>query len=185
MNSKHLFRRLNLQLFAEGGGGDGGTSAGGEMGVTGGVANHQGQVQVTDADGVTAQNIDRKAEFDKLIKGEYKDLYDEKMQTTIQKRLKGTKETVEKYEALSPMLEMLGKKYGVDPSDTAALSKAIEEDDSYYEEEALEKGIPVEHLKEMRRIDRAFHSPLYPYLDNNGMLCNTRSLSAPDHTRLY
>jgi hypothetical protein len=154
MESKILFQRLNLQLFAEGGGGDGGTSAGGEMGVTEGAANPQGQVQVTDADGTTAQNIDRKAEFDKLIKGEYKDLYDEKMQDTVQKRLKGTKETVQKYEALAPTLEMLSKKYGVDAGDIEALNKAIEEDDSYYEEEALEKGISVEELKRIRKIEK-------------------------------
>jgi hypothetical protein len=154
MESKILFQRLNLQLFAEGGGGDGGTSAGGEMGVTEGAANPQGQVQVTDADGNTAQNIDRQAEFDKLIKGEYKDLYDAKMQDTIQKRLKGTKETVEKYEALSPTLEMLSKKYGVDAGDIDALNKAIEEDDSYYEDEALEKGISVQQLKEIRKMEK-------------------------------
>lgn len=154
MESKLLFRWLNLQLFAEGGGGDGGTSAGGEMGVTEGAANPQGQVQVTDADGTTAKNIDRQAEFDKLIKGEYKDLYDAKMQDTIQKRLKGTKETVEKYEALSPTLEMLANKYGVKVGDVEALNRAIEEDDSYYEEEALEKGITVQQLKEIRKIER-------------------------------
>jgi len=153
MTSKNVFRRLNLQLFAEGGGGDGGTAVGGEMGVTDGAANHQ-QVQVTDADGVTARNIDREAEFNKLIKGEYKDLYDARVQNTVQKRLKGTKETVEKYEALSPMLELLGKKYGVDPADAAALSAAIEEDDTYWEDEALEKGITVEQLKDIRRMER-------------------------------
>ena len=154
MESKILFQRLNLQLFAEGGGGDGGTVAGGEMGVTEGAANPQGQVKVTDADGNTAQNIDRNAEFDKLIKGEYKDLYDAKMQDTIQKRLKGTKETVEKYESLAPTLEMLAKKYGVENGDIAALNKAIEEDDSYYEEEALEKGITVQQLKEIRKMEK-------------------------------
>ena len=154
MKSKNLFQWLNLQLFAEGSGGDGGTAAGGEMGVTEGAANPQGQVQVTDADGTTAQNIDRQAEFDKLIKGEYKDLYDAKMQDTIQKRLKGTKETVEKYESLSPTLEMLAKKYGVENGDFEALNKAIEEDDSYYEEEALEKGISVQQLKEIRKMEK-------------------------------
>lgn len=154
MKSKILFRLLDLQLFAEGGSGDGGTSAGGEMGVTEGAANPQGQVKVTDADGNTAQNIDRQAEFDKLIKGEYKDLYDAKMQDTIQKRLKGTKETVEKYEALSPTLELLARKYGVDATDIDALNKAIEEDDSYYEEEALEKGITVQQLKEIRKMEK-------------------------------
>jgi hypothetical protein len=76
------------------------------------------------------------------------------MQDTIQKRLKGTKETVDKYNALTPTLEMLAKKYGVDASDVKALNKAIEEDDSYYEEEALEKGISVQQLKEIRKMER-------------------------------
>ena len=170
---------LDLQLFGEGAGagGDGGTGAEGSKGVTGAAAMPQTkgeknpladvkygiqenaqdagvQTKVTDADGTTAETIDRNAEFEKLIKGEYKDLYDAKMQDTIQKRLKSTKETVEKYEALSPMLEMLSQKYGVDASDAKALSKAIEEDDSFYEQEALEKDMTVEQLKEIRRIER-------------------------------
>jgi hypothetical protein len=35
-----------------------------------------------------------------------------------------------------------------------ALNKAIEEDDSYFEEEALEKGLSVEQLKEIRKMER-------------------------------
>lgn len=173
---------LNLQLFAEGAGaGDGGTGSEGTQGVNTGaaalpltkgekknplanvkygkqaedtaqVANVQ--TKVTDADGNTAEVIDRNAEFEKLIKGEFKDLYDAKMQDTIQKRLKGTKETVEKFEALSPMFEMLSKKYGVDATDTKALMKAIEDDDSYYEQEAMEKGVSVEQLKEIKKMER-------------------------------
>ena len=49
---------------------------------------------------------------------------------------------------------MLSKKYGVDASDIDALNKAIQEDDSYYEEEAMEKGISVQQLKEIRRMER-------------------------------
>ena len=141
---------INLQLFAEGG--DGGTGAEGTMGVTGSAANSQ--TQITDGDGTTATTIDRNAEFEKLIKGEYKDLYDARVKDTVQKRLKGTKETVDKYNSLSPMLEALGKKYGVDSSDADALMKAIEEDDSFYEQEALEKGITVEALKEIKKMER-------------------------------
>lgn len=173
---------LNLQLFADGAGagaGNGGT--GGAEGATGATATDAvsqskgvkgnplanvvygkqesvptagGQTETTDADGNTAQTVDRNAEFEKLIKGEYKDLYDARMQDTVQKRLKGSKETVEKYEALSPLLEILAKKYGVDPSDSKALTKAIEDDDSYFEEEALEKGMTVQQLKEVRRMER-------------------------------
>lgn len=166
---------LNLQLFAEGGAGagDGGTGAEGTTGSnvvaaapqTKGVKNpladvqygKQDDVQTTDAqkekDSIL-ETPDRNKEFERLIKSEYKDLYDAKVQDTIQKRLKSTKETVDKYEALTPTLEMLYKKYGVDADDIKALNKAIEEDDSYYEEEALEKGVTVQQLKDIKKMER-------------------------------
>ena len=86
---------------------------------------------------------ERRQKFDELMHGEMKDLFDEWAQTTVQRRLKSTKETVDRYEALTPVLQMLGQKYGVDASDTQALVKAIEEDDAYYEDEALE-SVPAE-----------------------------------------
>ncbi len=173
-NSKD-FRRIDLQLFAEGAG-EGGTGADGATGVTAGASDLQSKAEnknplsavrygkqeeekphpangKTDEDSVPTPP-DRNAEFEKLIKGEYKDLYDARVQDTVQKRLKGTKETVEKYEALSPVLEMLSKKYGADASDIGALVKAIEEDDSYYEDEALERGLTVEQLKEVKKMER-------------------------------
>lgn len=162
---------LSLQIFAEGasaGAGDGGTAEG--QGVTEAaalpqtkgeksnpLANVKYGIQEESAPAAEVQTVaqpDRNAEFEALIKGEYKDLYDAKMQDTIQKRLKGQKETVDKYNALTPTLEMLGKKYGVDASDIEALNKAIEEDNSFYEEEALEKGMTVQQLKEIRKMER-------------------------------
>ena len=180
MTNQFYSQRLNLQLFAEGaGGGEGGTGAEGATGVTATNAVSQtkkgvksnplanvvygkqeeaaqtADVQETNATVVeSVQQPDRNAEFEKLIKGEYKDLYDQRMQDTIQKRLKGTKETVDRYNSLSPTLELLGKKYGVDPNNIDALNKAIEEDDTYYEEEALEKGITVQQLKEIRKMEK-------------------------------
>jgi hypothetical protein len=171
MEKKILFPMiLNLQLFAEGAG-DGGTGSEGAMGVTATAAMSQNKgaknpladvkygIQPTE-EATPAAEVnptpaeDRNAKFEALIKGEYKDLYDAKMQDTIQKRLKGTKETVDKYNELTPTLEILAKKYGVDASDVKALNKAIEEDDSYFEEEALEKGITVQQLKEFRKMER-------------------------------
>ena len=163
---------LNLQLFAEGAGGDGGTGSEGATGVSATAAvsqskgvksnplanvvyGKQAEVEETPAAEVE-KNVteDRNAKFEALIKGEYKDLYDARVQDTVQKRLKGSKETEEKYKALTPTLEILAKKYGVDANNVEALNKAIEEDDSYFEEEALERGISVEQLKEIRKIER-------------------------------
>lgn len=164
---------LDLQLFAEGGG-DGGTGATGATGVsaTAAVSQNKGVksnpladvqygIQPTTAEEtspaakvVENPTEDRNAKFEALIKGEYKDLYDARVQDTIQKRLKSSKETVDKYNELTPTLEALAKKYGVDSSDIKALNKAIEDDDSYYEQEALEMGVTVEQLKEIRKIER-------------------------------
>ena len=173
MKNTFLFPMLlNLQLFAEGaGGGDGGTGAEGAKGVTAAAAMPQTKgvksnpladvkYGIQEGDNTPAAEVeatpteDRNAKFEALIKGEYKDLYDARVQNTIQQRLKGQKETVDKYNALAPTLEILAKKYGVDATDVKALNKAIEEDDSYFEEEALEKGISVEQLKEIKKIER-------------------------------
>ena len=66
LNANLFLMTLDLQLFAEGGSGDGGTGSAGETGATGTAA--VSQTSITDADGTTATNIDREAEFEKLIK---------------------------------------------------------------------------------------------------------------------
>ncbi len=183
MDMKNIPLKLNLQLFADGGGEAGnGTGAEGATGeketaavsqkgvkanplanVKYGIQAEEApaqaadvqDVKTTDGDGNTTQTVDRKAEFEKLIKGEYKDLFDSDVQNILSKRLANLKPKVEKYEALYPTLEMLAKKYGIsDASDIKALNKAIEEDDSYYETEAMEKGVSVEHLKEIKKMER-------------------------------
>lgn len=163
---------FNLQLFAEGGAaaggaGDGGTAQG--QGVTAGAASQQTKGALADVKyGIqpeeaapaaevqkeTAAPPDLNAEFEALIKGKFKAQYDARMQNTIQKRIKDSKETAQKLEAVSPILEMLGKKYGVDASDINALNKAIEEDDSYYEAEALERDMTVDQLKMFKKLER-------------------------------
>ena len=170
---------LDLQMFAEGAGGTGASGGDGGTGTTGatgetvtaagsqkkGVKSNpladvkygiQPQEAVAEASPAAevVETEDRNAKFEALIKGEYKDLYDARVQDTVQKRLKGSKEIEDKYNSLAPTLEMLAKKYGVDATDINALTRAIEEDDSYYEEEALEKGITVEQLKEIRKMEK-------------------------------
>ena len=171
MENKILFpMHLNLQLFAEGAGGDGGTGAEGATGATVAAAvpqtkgaknpladvkyGIQEETNVSPAPEVNpTPTEDRNAKYEAFIK-EHKDLDDARIQNIVQKRLKGSKETEEKYKALEPTIEILAKKYGVDASDIKALNKAIEEDDSYFEEEALEKGLTVEQLKEIRKMER-------------------------------
>ena len=166
MKKYSIIPMLSLQLFAEGAG-DGGTAQG--QGVTEtaagsqkGVSNlsdvkygiQEGAAPAAEVQKETTAAPDRNAEFEALIKGEYKDQYDARVQDTVQKRLKGQKETVDKYNALVPALEQIASKYGVDANDIPALLKAIEEDDSYYEQEALEKGMSVKDLKAFKKMER-------------------------------
>lgn len=166
MKNYSFIPMLSLQLFAEGTG-DGGTAQGqgvttGDASQTKGVSNPLADVKYGIQEGVApdagVQNntavADLDAEFEALIKGKYKAQYDARTQDTIQKRLKSSKETVEKYNALTPTIEMLAMKYGVDAGDIEALNKAIQEDDSYYEDEALEKGMTVQQLKEVKKMER-------------------------------
>lgn len=153
---------LNLQIFAEGGTGAA-AAEGGEVAApqTKGVKNPLADVQYGKAEEVPEEAeepvaevpVDRKAEFEKLIKNDYKDLYDSRVQDIVQRRLKGQKEIVDKYNALGPVLSLLEQKYGTKPGDIDGLSKAINDDDTYFENEALEKGVTVEQLKEIRRIE--------------------------------
>ena len=172
MSKLYFSRCIDLQLFNDGGAGDGGTGANGTsaegMLATSKSArnNPLANVQYGKQDeaptaevqneNTTTENdvVDLDAEFEELIKGKYKEQYDKRTQDTVQKRLKGTKETVDRYNELTPTLEMLAKKYGVEATDIKALNQAIEDDDSYYEQEALEKGITVEQLKSIRKMEK-------------------------------
>lgn len=103
---------------------------------------------------VTKTPEERKAEFTRLLNEEYKDLDTERMQSIIDKRFKETKTLQSQIETVSPLIEMLASRYGVDSSDYEALTQAIEEDSALYEEEALERGLTVEQLKEMKKMER-------------------------------
>lgn len=100
----------NLQLFAE-------EAAIPESGVTL-EANAQPQSEAPAGD---------PGEFEKLIKGPYKQAYDARVKGILQQRLKSTKETMEAFRTLEPSLKLLREHYGLEDGDYAALTKAIGE----------------------------------------------------------
>lgn len=154
-----------IQIFAEGG--DGGTGAGAATGQSDaafaqpqtGAKQDLSEVQYGRTDetpdaGEPKQTIDRNAEFKALIKGDYKEEFEAYFKDAIAKRLKGTEAIVARYNEISPTLELLAEKYGVDAEDLKALNKAIEDDETFYEDEALESGLTVQQVKEIRQMKR-------------------------------
>lgn len=83
--------------------------------------------------------------------------YNAEMQATIQQRLKKAKGAEEKLAKLTPAIEVIARKYGLDPNnvDHEALARAVEEDESYYEEKALEMGVPTAIAKKLDMDERA------------------------------
>lgn len=140
---------MDLQLFAEGEG-EGAAPQSGE----GAPAAAEGAAPAAEVQEQQQEKPDRGAAFEALIKGEYKDLYDARVKETVQRRLRGTREQVERLQAMMPMLTVLGQRYGVDPSDVAALSRAVDADESYLIREAEKKGISPDTLRETWRLER-------------------------------
>lgn len=153
--------RLNLQLFADGGGAgaDGGADAG-PQGVTPGDAAGEHEKNA-DQEAAPAAEQQKQPSFDDLLKNnpEYKAAYDGKVQKAIQGRFAKQRQTEATLQQIRPMLEMLAGKYGVNPDkdgnyDITRLASAVEEDDAFYEQEAAEMGLSVEALKRMRKMER-------------------------------
>lgn len=97
---------------------------------------------------------ERKAEFERLISGEYKDLYTERMNSALSRRFKASNTANEQITAMQPIIQMVAERYGVDAKDLAAVSKALENDNAALETEAATKGMDVEQLKEIKRLRR-------------------------------
>lgn len=180
---KDTYLAFDLQLFADGaGGGDGGAGAGdAATGATGQEAaapvyelprarrrglQAQPQTQAEPAQAAHAQ-LDEAPEqtepepqepqrrpFDELVKGEYKAEFDARVQEIVQKRLKNSKQAEERLTRYNPAIELLATKYGVDPADPDALTKALESDRSLFEDEALREGVTVEQLMAQKKLER-------------------------------
>lgn len=138
--------RMDLRLFGDGG-------AGAAVGSTAGTEG-TGTAGGADGTGTEGNQRDFGAEFDSLIKGEYKDAYDKKVQGIIKDRLKGSKQTESKLKDAEALLNLVGERYGWDGKDYAALRTSLESDKAYLEEEALAKGMTVEQLADMKRMER-------------------------------
>ena len=83
--------------------------------------------------------------------------YNKQMQATVQSRLRTAKNAEENLAKLTPALELLARKHNLDPTnmDYDALAKAINDDSDYYEDKALEMGVPVETAKKIDQEERA------------------------------
>lgn len=132
---------MNLRIF-DGEGAAAGTAAAGT--TTEGTAGGEG----------TGAGRDFHAEFDTMVKGDYKEAFDARVQKIVQGRLKNSKQTEERLKAAEGVLAMVGERYNLDGKDLEALRTALDGDRQYLEAEALEKGMTVEQLAQFKKMER-------------------------------
>lgn len=144
-----MYKEFDLRLFSEG------AAEGAPEGKNSSAENN---IPVA---GEESQNnqVAPEETFEDLIKGKYKKDFETKVKDVISKRLKNSREAEDRLSKMNVMLEVLGSRYGIDTSDINnidydRLASQIEEDNSYYEEEALEKGLDVETLKQIKKMER-------------------------------
>ena len=82
--------------------------------------------------------------------------YNKQMQAVVQSRLRSAKGAEDALGKLTPALELLARQHNLDPAniDYEALANAISNDESFYEQKALEMGVPVETAKKFDQKER-------------------------------
>lgn len=154
--------KLSLQLFADGAGAGAaaaGTATGAEAGSNSqsatGNNNAEGAAGSTTGAESTAEQSQVET-FDDLIKGRYKQDFDAKVQSIINKRFKGAREAEASMNKLSQGISALGTYYGLDaesPDFLDKLNSRIMDDEKLYEKEAAESGMNVNDVKRIRRME--------------------------------
>ena len=152
--------KINLRMFdgASSGAGDGDSSASGVTNSTAASANGNNLENVVygkqpnDPNGV-ANAEDAKAKYDSYRKGEGKQFIDKDIETAIRRRFKDYNTLKESNAKMQNVMSALATRYGIDANDTDALSKAIADDDSYYEKAADNANMSVEQYKKMMRLE--------------------------------
>lgn len=152
-----MFYPIDLQLFAEGGAGDGGAGQGAgnsgvnsqaaaaNTGVNGAAAGHQGNQQPVQQD--------EAAQWQEA-KTKYKAQYDADVQQIIRGRLKEAGTHQQTLATLQPMLDAMATQLGVKAGDYQAMVDKYMDNDAMYEQEAVETGRDVQTVKEMHRMQR-------------------------------
>ena len=81
--------------------------------------------------------------------------YNRQMQAVVQSRLRSAKDAEEKLGKLTPALELLARQHGLDPANINydELAQKISDDESFYEQKALEMGVSIDTAKKLDQME--------------------------------
>ena len=141
---------FNLQLFGEEG-----------MADTGDLANSTAEVSEGDGVATTSeeQPVATADEWDTLIKGKYKEQFGKAVSDAVNKRFKNQRNLQGQIDAIDPLVRTIAQKYGVEADANGnipidVLTDKFMNDNALYEQEAFERGMSVEDLKQLKALER-------------------------------
>ncbi|MBQ6698694.1 MAG: hypothetical protein IJN09_06585 [Oscillospiraceae bacterium] len=114
-----------------------------------------GEEEASDAGKQTAEKKtrnERRAEFRRLVEGEYKDIYESEFQRAFNRSHRSARENEERLAEISPVLETLFSRYNIEGSDVTALKAALDNDRSWLESAAEDAGMSTEQYREILKL---------------------------------
>lgn len=152
-----------LTLFDGGAEGAGANTAAGTTGSAANAAFEQTSVNAAQSEGENGNTSaqegakqktpeEREAEFQRLIKQEYKDIYTKNVNRIVKERFNDVKELKANNQKMTEVINMLSDRYGT--ADPDSLIRAINNDKYFFEDAAVKQGLTVEQYKEIQNLKR-------------------------------
>lgn len=151
---KQLFDLLEvcLNLF-DGDGGASGAAPAAQGDNAGEAADTAGQA------GQTGEKVDaaaRREAYFAAINGEYKDIYEQEFQKSLDKRMRAKARETERLQAQikasQPVIDLLFARYGITDGSMEKLNQALDQDNAYWEGAAEQSGMSVEQYKRVQQM---------------------------------
>ncbi len=95
----------------------------------------------------------KNAEFEKLIKGEYRDQFEQRIKDNLKRRFKESSSLKQRISQSDEIINMLKIKYGINENGLEGLADAIKNDNGFLKEEAQRQGIEPDILQKLRTLE--------------------------------
>lgn len=136
-------RRLNLRMFDGEGGGEGSAVTGAEAAAP----------ETTEGQQAEQTPEEREKAFNDMINGDFRDLFDARMQKAIKERVGEVKQLQQQIQQQNDVIGLVAKKYGISTDKMGDIREALESDDVFWEEAAADQGMTADSYKKMVKLE--------------------------------
>ena len=136
-------RRLNLRMFDGEGVGEGSAATGAEAAAPETIEGQQAEQTPEE----------REKAFNDMINGDFRDLFDARMQKAIKERVGEVTQIQQQIQQQNDVIGLVAKKYGISTDKMGDIREALESDDVFWEEAAADQGMTVDSYKKMVKLE--------------------------------